>query len=56
MRQALKVFERIEISDGTTICKEGEGDLIHSISLDGKQNDGYRISHKDLKGKTLTIN
>ena len=48
-------FELIEIYDGTTIRKCGNGSQIESMELNGNSHSSYRISHKGLKGGTLTI-
>ena len=40
-------FDRVEIGDCLIITREGEGNLIRSVTLGGKRT-GYRISHSDL--------
>lgn len=40
-------FDRVEIGDGLIITREGEGNLIRSVTLGGKRT-GYRVSHSDL--------
>ena len=40
-------FDRVEIGDGLIITREGDGNLIRSVTLGGKRT-GYRVSHGDL--------
>lgn len=40
-------FDRVEIGDCLIITREGEGNLIRSVTLGGKRT-GYRVSHSDL--------
>ena len=40
-------FDRVEIGDGLIITREGEGNLIRSVTLGGKRT-GYRVSHSSL--------
>lgn len=47
-------FDRVEIDTEQgviTIEKEGQGDFIKNISLDGKRVEGYRLSHAELLEK-----
>ena len=49
-------FDKIEISSGPVIIKNGSGIRIRSINLNGKRHNSHRISHEDLKaGNTLTF-
>ena len=40
-------FDRVEIGDCLIITREGDGNLIRSVTLGGKRT-GYRVSHSDL--------
>ena len=40
-------FDRVEIGDCLIITREGDGNLIRSVTLGGKRT-GYRVSHGDL--------
>ena len=40
-------FDCVEIGDSLVITREGEGNLIRSVTLGGKRT-GYRVSHRDL--------